>query len=71
MRMGGSEMVISLLSEPSASDFDPQGNLAKVDKEDVATSRATFRSWEGSPPENNLRRGQSIDKKLVDALTAF
>lgn len=65
-------MVISLLSEPSASDFDPQGNLAKVDKEDVATySRASFRSWEGSPPENNLRRGQSIDKKLVDALTAF
>lgn len=44
-------MVISLLSEPSASDFDPQGNLAKVDKEDVATySRASFRSWEGSPP---------------------
>lgn len=65
-------MVISLLSEPSASDFDPQGNLAKVDKEDVATySRASFRSWEGSPPENNLRRGQSRDKKLMDALPAF
>lgn len=37
MRMGGSEMVTSWLSDPSASDFDPQGNLAKVDKEDVAT----------------------------------
>lgn len=35
--MGESELLISWVSEPSDNDLDPHGNLAKVDREDVAT----------------------------------
>lgn len=35
--MGEFELLISWISEPSDSDFDPHGDLAKVDKVDVAT----------------------------------
>lgn len=36
-RVGESESLVSWVSEPSDNDLDPHGNLAKVDREDVAT----------------------------------
>lgn len=67
-RVGESELLVSWVSEPSDNDLDPHGNLAKVDKEDVTTSKVSFRSREGSPPEKSLSKGQRTDKKEVDAL---
>lgn len=63
--LGGPGTVISP-SFKLITDLEPHGSLAKVDTEEVATSKASFLWPEGSPPEKSLSKGQSTDKKLVD-----
>lgn len=56
--MGNSELLSSWVSKPSDSDRDPHGNLAKVDKEDVATCHLVTKQ----------RNDKSLEDKVVQKL---